>query len=99
MAAMFDKLFDDLYEIFGFLLPGIPGLLGILTLSCTQSTCKLAETVAGQSLALWTCVGIAAYFLGHFFEGVAKIVYGCSSRAHSERAGGAVWKFSCLLPS
>jgi hypothetical protein len=105
---MLEKLFDDLYDVFGYLLPGIPGLLALLVLfwtftpanittrGCTPVTVTAAGSapvtittvgstqvtitagVLQQSVALWVwiCAGIAAYFIGHVFAGLAQRLYG-----------------------
>jgi hypothetical protein len=75
---MLDKLFEDLYEVFSYLLPGIPELLATLTLFWSFHPFPVTASILERPVTLWVwvCAGLAAYFIGHASAGLAWFLYG-----------------------
>ncbi len=66
-----------LYDLFGYLLPGVPGLLGVITLFWTLYRASNGINILMQhGTGAWVCAGLIAYFFGHALEALTQIVYG-----------------------
>jgi hypothetical protein len=73
---MFRELKLTLYDIFGYVLPGIVLLAGLLVLlwSLTAPIVPLQLTVS-YSWELWTVALLAAYFLGHAAQAICNVCH------------------------